>query len=136
MNRFHFWDRRIPALYGIGGLILIIFVLTFMVQQRIIFKTLASPGSQPKKVQITNITDSSFTVTYTTDDQVLGSIQYGIDKTIDKTAIDERDQAPSVTQRYTHSITVKNIKPSTVYYFAIKSGLDTYLDTNNIQYQV
>lgn len=127
------WDKRIPTLLGILFIGIGISLVTVLAQRRIIFFGNAAPSDIPKNMQVTNITDSSFTVTYTTDAKVLGVVSYGIDKNTPQTALDDRDQATSIpTQHTVHSITVAKLQPKTPYYFSIKSSETNYLHNNTL----
>lgn len=136
MRQDHFWNKRIPSLYGLGGIVVGMIVLIALTGQQTILRGNASATEEPKNIQITNITDDSFTLTYTTDSSVIGSISYGLDQTVNEVAFDERDTPPSSLQPHTaHSIKASHLKPDTLYYFSIKSGGGTYLK-NGSQYQI
>ena len=98
-------------------------------QTGIIFTGRAAPGNTPTGVTITNISDRSFTVTYTTADSVLGTVSYSEPGGEEIVAVDERDQKSGQPQAYTaHSVTVQNLKPNTLYSFSINSGGRTFRD--------
>ncbi len=127
------WNKRFPTLIGLLVIGIGIGALTFLSQHRMLFFSQASPSENPKNVQISNITDSSFTITYITDANVIGAVSYGVDKNIPQVALDDRDQLNGTsTFHTTHSITIKQLKPKTAYYFAIKSGGNTYLNNNSL----
>lgn len=130
------WDKKIPTLLGIilisGG----IFMTTMLTRSGVIFQSKAGPTQIPQQVRLSNISDSSFTVTYTTATPILGSVKYGTNATFGSTALDDRDQQKgTVTPFVTHYITVKNVRPSTKYLFAIVSGDNTY-DNNGQPFEV
>lgn len=125
----NFWNKRIPTLLGILLIVIGIGVTTFLVKQGGFFGVNASPTEQPQNVRITNITDNSFTISYTTADNVIGSINYGTNSNLSQTALDERDQQ-AVSSHKIHSIFVRNLNPETKYFFTITSGQNTYLNNN------
>ncbi|HZJ18628.1 MAG TPA: fibronectin type III domain-containing protein [Patescibacteria group bacterium] len=130
------WDKRIPTLLGILLITIGVALTSSLVKQGIIFITKASPTNVPKNVKITNSTDSSFTVSYTTDDKVIGSVNLGEDANLGQVMRDDRDQkSGELTSVKLHNITVRNLKPETNYFFTITSGQDTFSD-NNQPYQV
>lgn len=130
------WNKRIPTLAGLLLIALGIGTITYLTGHRILFLGNAAASEEPKNIQITNLTDSSFTVVYTTDATVIGSIAYGIDKNIPQTAFDDRDQPNGTpTLHNVHSVTVKKLQPKVTYYFSIKSGEETYLNNNQL-YQI
>jgi hypothetical protein len=130
------WDKRIPTLLGLVLILIGVGVTSFLVSKGIIFFGNANPSSNPKNVRITNITDSSFTVSYSTDASVAGSVNWGKEQTLGQIALDERDQqSESLVNHKVHSITVSNLSPSTKYYFSITSAQDKYLN-NGSPYEV
>jgi len=123
------WDKKIPTLLGLFLIIVGIGLTTFLVNQTALFKTKASPSDQPQNVRITNITDSAFTVSYTTADAVIGSINYGKSTTLGQSGLDDRDQQSGDFAAHTiHTATVRGLTPQTKYYFKITSGQNTYLN--------
>lgn len=130
--RNSFWDKRIPTLLGLFVILLGIVATTFLTNSAQLTQINASNSSQPKDVRITNVTDNSFTVSYTTDSPVSGSINYGKDKNLGQSSLDDRDQKNGKINNYLiHFITVKNLTPFTKYLFTIISGQKTYTTNNN-----
>ncbi len=130
------WNKRIPTLLGVFLIVVGIGVTSFLVEKGVIVVGNASPSSSPQNVRITNITDSSFTVSYSTDASVIGSLNYGSTSTLGQTALDDRDQQTGTLSNYSiHSITVRNLSPQTKYYFSITSGQNTFLN-NGLPFQV
>lgn len=127
------WNKRIPTLLGLFVISLAILGTTFLVGQRTFFTQEASPNSDPQEIRITNVTDSSFTVSYHTTSPVIGSLNFG-KTTLTQTVIDEKDRNTLVEHKI-HSFTVKNLSPSTKYFFTIVSGQNTY-QNNGVPYQV
>lgn len=126
-------SKKVPT--GLGLLLIIVGLVatTILVKNGGSFQINAGPGQDPKNIAITNTIDSSFTVTYTTDDQVVGTLNYGTSKdALDKVVLDDRDQLSQTINDYkVHSITVKNLEPETEYYFSITSGDKKYMDNNS-----
>ncbi len=123
------WYKRIPTLFGLILIGVGIFVFNYAVDHGVFFLTKASPTYAPEEIRTTNLTDSSFTVSYTTKDNVLGSLIYGKTPSGGKVALDDRDQQSGNPQPYTiHHITVKNLEPNTSYYFSITSSDKTFLN--------
>ncbi|PIP74289.1 MAG: hypothetical protein CO135_00705 [Candidatus Levybacteria bacterium CG_4_9_14_3_um_filter_35_16] len=130
------WEKRIPSILGIFLIIIGIIATSFLIQQGIIFITKAAPSNIPKNVRITNVTDSSFTVSYITDDKVIGSINLGPSKNLGQISRDDRDQQSGNLGTFRlHNITVRNLKPTTKYYFSIISGKDIFSE-NNQSYEI
>lgn len=126
------WDKRIPTLLGILLIIFGVGITSFLVSKGIILTGHASPTTNPQNVRITNITDNSFTVSYTTDAQVIGSLNYGKDQNLGQEALDDRDQQTgSLVNHEIHSITVRNLSSVTKYFFSITSGQDKFLNNGS-----
>jgi hypothetical protein len=127
--RKKFWDKRIPTLFGILLITIGVGITTFLVNQGVLFKSNASLTQQPQNVRITNITDNAFSVSYSTEDQIIGSLNYGVDAKLGNPALDDRNQQTGTLTPYrVHNITVRNLKPQTQYYFSITSGQENYLN--------
>ncbi len=120
-----FFNKRIPTIAGLLLLAIAVLATSYLVNTGVILFGGAAPSDNPQDVRITNISDTSFTVTYKTDAKVIGTISLLTPTT--QTILDERDQQSGVPQSYTvHSISVKNTKAETDYTFSITSGATTY----------
>lgn len=125
------WQKRIPTLLGLLFILVGVGLTSYLVKTGVIYVGRASPSNEPRNVRITNISDTSLSVSYTTDTKVLGSISYGKDITYGKTAIDDRDQqAGTATTHLLHHITIRDLKPNTRYVFSVISGQDTFLNND------
>lgn len=120
-------QQKIPTLVGI----LLVFGIVFLF--RLLFDTVtpyiskAAATAKPENVQITNISDTSFTVTWTTnvsatgvvlvDGNGFGSLYDERDEIVSKT-----DDKPRLGQYKIHSVIVRNAKPKTQYSIRIVSN--------------
>jgi hypothetical protein len=130
--RESFWNKKIPTILGILIIVIGVGITTFLANQSTLFKSNASLSNQPNDVRITNITDTSFTVSYSTNTQVPGSLNYGKDQNLGQSALDDRDQQSGNLANYNiHNITVQRLSQQTQYFFTITSGQDSY--SNNGQ---
>lgn len=118
-----FLDKEIPGLLGIAILVVGVIVTTYLVKGPSTFQIRANPENEPRNIQITNITDTTFSVAYSTNDEVIGTISYGENpKKLDTVVLDERDQLNQEINEYkAHLITANNLNPDTNYYFVINS---------------
>jgi len=57
----------------------------------------ASPTLTPNQLKITNVSDTSFTVSWLTEQSTSGFIKYGTDNNLSFTAADDRDQLSGKT---------------------------------------
>ena len=89
---------------------------------------LVLPVSQASAVdmahQVTNVGYKSFTVTWVTNGEETGYVNYGTSaSSLDNTAYDKRGQA---TEDNTHYVTTTDLTADTTYYYEIVSGGVTY----------
>lgn len=84
----------------------------------------ADQNSTPNQVKITNITDSSLTVSWITAKPVTGTVKFGAEiNNIKQKAMDDRDQLSGEAGLFeVHHVTLKNLNQKTKYYFKIESG--------------
>lgn len=123
------WYKKIPTLFGLILLGIGIISINLALKHGTFFTTRATPTYAPEQIRITNLTDTSFTLSYITKDSVLGTLSYGTDSSGGKVALDDRDQQSGNPLPYTmHHITVKNLKPDTNYFFKITSSDKIFLD--------
>lgn len=85
-------------------------------------KTQVASEILPQKVRVTNVADNKFSVSWTTQNNTQGAIEYGIvgDKITTK-VMDDRDDSVGGSYQ-THHVTVEGLQPSTQYAFRIVSG--------------
>lgn len=114
--------KKIPTLFalivllgGIGLSILFMNNTTSLIGQ-------ASPQNKPQNIRITNTNDTGFTVTYTTDAQIVAGLSYGTDpQNLAESVVDE-------TSSTIHVLNVTNLSPNTTYYYTITSGSEEFSD--------
>ena len=125
----NFWNKKIPTMLGLFLLVIGIGVTSYLSIIGVSPFGHAAPLENPKGLRITNVTDTSFTVTYTTDASVIGSLNVGKTSNLGDVALDDRDQAQGVpTPHRVHSITVRNLSPKIQYFFSITSGATNYFN--------
>ncbi|MCC7304174.1 fibronectin type III domain-containing protein [bacterium] len=102
-------------------------LLVYAVQKTTIFSPNAS-GAVPQLVTISNITDTSAAVAWSTGTQAtITHLQWGDTTTLSKTAGDFRDTRDNVTKaRKTHYVELTGLQPSTTYHYRIVAGDTTY----------
>jgi hypothetical protein len=74
---------------------------------------------QIENVQVTNLSDTSFSVSWTTDVTTTGYVHFGTTPALGTVAYDDRG---STLQDDTHHVTLNNLSPNTSYFFDIVSG--------------
>ncbi|HSA84109.1 MAG TPA: Ig-like domain-containing protein [Patescibacteria group bacterium] len=122
------WDRRLPAFLGFFVFAFSLFTIGWLSTNTVLFGTKAATDATPKNVQISNISDTSFTVSYLTDDASVGSLQYGKTNEIKQVVLDDEEKT-------VHSLTVTGLTPATEYQFSILSDSQIYLN-NGRDYSV
>lgn len=123
--------KTIPTILG-----LLATIITTILGGYLIEKTKGpisvSAQEKPLSVKITNITDRSFIVSWSTQSSTSGYIKVNNNN---KLFWDQRDQGENQPGDYfTHYITVNDLQPKTQYPFTIFSGNKPYKD-NNFQIQ-
>lgn len=124
------WQKKIPSLLGLILILLSIGITSFLAKNQTFFITRANPNYAPFDVRITNVTDSSFTVSYRTKEKTVGVINYGKDNNLGEKAGDDKVNE-GIISSYIHHITVKNLNPKTKYFFLIKSSDEDYLNKDS-----
>ncbi len=127
-------EIRLPTILGL--VVAIAGLVTGVVLLRLQLKTaaLAAAEETPNKVAVSNISDSSFTVSWSTERAAPGFVQYS-EKATDPDLVvsDERDQLNGAVGSYlTHFVTIKGLKPSTEYVFRLGSGKHLYDQGNGL----
>ena len=120
---------KIPTIVGVLFLVAGLAAGIILIQNTSIFRSGASPQAAPRNVRISNISDSSFTVTWQTDSQTFGFIKFGEGENLSQTAQDDIEKST------VHSATAKNLKPQIKYSFKVNSqGSD--FDSNGMPWAV
>jgi len=120
-------ELTIPTIIGIlavvGGLVAGVVLLNKPLRSLVG----ASPEETPKDVEITNISDTSFVVSWVTVKSTSGYVQYGEREKPELVISDDRDQERGEIGNYfTHLVSIKALKPETKYSFRIGSGRSLY----------
>lgn len=123
-----FWNQRLPSLLGMLVLIGSITTIFLLSRNAVLIGTRAATANIPKNIQVSNIADTSFTVSYTTDEKVIGAVAYGTDDKVGSLAPDERETTSKASEQHIHSFTIKALKPNTNYFFTVLSGTETFSD--------
>lgn len=84
--------------------------------------TVASPSSSPKDVEFTNVSDTSFTVSWTTEAETTAALLVSNKKEKARAYYDERDLSGKPGKYQTHMVTVRSVTPETTYNVSILSN--------------
>lgn len=134
-----FTQRQIPTLFGLGILIAaLVGGILFIGIGGGEFAPRATPQTTPKNVKITNVRDTSFTVSFLTDEATAGFIKYGVTASdLKNQASDDRDQLNgNVGQYQSHYITLRDLEPNTEYHFTLGTASIPRTDNNGVPFTV
>ena len=95
-----FWHKKIPNLFVFALLIGSLGTIFWLSNNAVIFRGRAAPNNAPENIRIANVSDTTFTVSYTTTDAVFGTLAYGTDGALGNVGYDDRDQISSTSQYY------------------------------------
>jgi len=110
------------ALVGLAGGL-------FLINRANVLFSRASSEAEPQNIKITNLSSSSFVVSWITSQATSGLISLGETSQTGLIKKDVRDQNSNQTGKFkTHYVFVDNLKPQTKYYFKILSGSKSYLN--------
>lgn len=123
-------ERKIPTLVGLllVGVLIVLFRYAFNEVSPLLTK--ASEGTFPQEVKVTNISDTTFTVSWITTQPSAGALRLGgnLERTMyydDRISVSS-SQSPPTQQHATHMVTVRSLKPETAYQFSIFSNGKPY----------
>jgi LPXTG-motif cell wall-anchored protein len=121
-------EIKIPTMVGLFVAIIGLVSGIWLVQEQVRKSIQAAGEETPHNVQISNISDTGFTVTWLTDTATSGYVQYGEGKTsLDMVVTDDRDQQKGMVDKYmTHLVTIKGLQPNTEYRYKLGSGKAMY----------
>lgn len=132
----HTSPRKIPTLLGIVLVVAIVGVVAVFFESTFRAPAGANPSFIPQDVRFTNITDSSFSVTWITQAPTTGVAEISSQQQKAQTVPDERDGNGILGKFSTHSITYRSAKPDTEYSVALRSNGAEFRDKNNRLYTV
>ncbi len=125
------WNHRIPTGAALIFLFLAIWVTSFFIQKGVIFVSRASPDKTPQNVVISNVTENSFTVNFTTTSQTVAGVSVeGAGAPF--VAYDQRNKSGGEQSPFfSHYITVSDLSPKTNYRFSVLSDGQTFLNNGD-----
>ncbi|MBI3980993.1 fibronectin type III domain-containing protein [Candidatus Microgenomates bacterium] len=124
-------EFKIPTLIAVVVLLVGLTVTAFATNFAQTLFTKASVTAEPKEVKISNLTDSSFSVSWITDEAVSGAVVYqSAGQGFSQPVLDDRVQGatPATDKFFVHHVSLRFLKPSTNYTFKIISGSKEYSD--------
>lgn len=130
-------EKRIPTVVALVLVFISIWVTSFLIQGRTLTVGLASGEIVPQNVKIANVSDTAFTVIFTTKKDTVAGIKIEASGNLESVVYDVRNtNKDKQTPYYSHFITADNLNPKTTYSFSIISGGKVFLDSNSKKYRV
>jgi len=119
VTKIHF-----PTALGLLILLVAVGLGIFFVKTRSGVKPETAAEIMPEQVRITNVSDTGFSVSWITSKETTGLIKFGEKvNELKQQALDDRDQlSGGEAAAAVHHVTLKNLLPTTKYYFKIESG--------------
>lgn len=125
---------KIPTILGILLVIAITAGVGFLFEFFSRSQTRASASVEPQNITATNITDSSFTLVWQTEEAASGTILALSDAGKKYSGFDERDATGKLGKYVTHSVTIRSLPPATLFNVTILSNGKKYpIDTKSYQ---
>ncbi len=123
-------EPHVPTLVGILILLIGLGATIFLVENSTKFLSYAAPEDKPQQVTIANITDTSFVVSWVTQNRTNGFIKYKEKNPVSflKIGYDNRDNMIKTSNRYTHYVNISSLKSNTGYEVVIVSNQHEYND--------
>jgi len=122
----------------IVGLLMVVVVvgaIIFAVERSLRAPSNASGSQEPKEVEVTNVGDSTFTVSWITSQEATGTLLVSSPSKSNRIYYDERDAVGKLNSYVSHSITVRDAQASTPYTFKILSNGRQY-DNAGAAYEI
>jgi len=121
---------KLPTILGMFILLISIATGVYLINSKQLFKLAANVEALPKNVRVTNITDSSVTVTWTTDIESKGFVKWGKgEMSLGKIALEEGSDKSSV-----HSANLIGVETASNIFIKINSDGNDY-DNDGISWQ-
>jgi Bacterial Ig-like domain/Purple acid Phosphatase, N-terminal domain len=121
---------KFPTIVGLLLVVTFVGSIVFVSERAFRGPTEASISTQPKTVELSNISDTSVTVNWITQAAATGVIEISSSLTNRLVAYDERDSNGKLGKYVTHSVTTRNLKPNTEYTIRILSNGKSYTDAS------
>jgi len=120
-----------PTILGVLVLFFGMFAGVFFLRNAQVFRIGASADAAPKDIRISNITDSSVTITWSTDKQTVGMLNWG-SKENDTSRLEIEDS--NNQKYYNHNISLTGLTANTNYFYKINSD-GTAFDNGGISWK-
>ncbi|HET7099218.1 MAG TPA: fibronectin type III domain-containing protein [Patescibacteria group bacterium] len=124
--------NRIPTIIGIVMLVVGIFAGVFFLNMNQVFRIGADVKTAPTDIRVSNISDNSATISWTTDKESLNFISWGESAN----SLPKIEKETEADQKFvTHSITLTGLTPGKKFFYKINSDGTNY-DNKGIAWEV
>lgn len=121
------FDKRVPTIFALIILVIIVGISTLLIQKGVFYVGRAAPDTQPQNLSTSNVTDTSFTIFFTTSGMTDSVLALTDARTGSSIAFDDRDKKSGAHNKYfSHHITVPNLNPNTSYTYRLIVGGKDY----------
>lgn len=121
------FPNKFPTLIGL--FLILACIGTILLVERMLRSPSGASGShEPKNIHITNISETSFAFSWTTDALSIGTILVSSSGMSNRIYYDERDDSGKLGKYNTHRITVRDAHPNTGYTIKLMSDGSQYLN--------
>lgn len=115
-------NLKLPTFLGLIILVFGVVTGVMLINSKQVFKIGASIETTPKNIRVSNITNSSITVSWTTDKETTGFVKWG--KTINSTSKVALEEGSA--KSLVHSVSILGIDANSQIYFKINSESEDY----------
>lgn len=130
---------RFPTILGLAILLIGLAAGVVLVKQRQQLSSKAAEAAPtPENIAVSNITEKSFTVSWTTATPVIGYLQTGLaGDSLSRRVADDRDQQLAApVAAVAHYVTVNGLEANTTYQFRIGEGVGASFDQGGAPFSV
>lgn len=130
------FEKKLPTTLAILIIATSILITSYLIKQGTNLISRASPDITPTNIKISNIKDSSFSISFITPGQTKAFINFGENQDLGNIFYDVRDkESQNQTARFSHYFNITNLKPDTNYFFTIISGGNTFYQNSQQPFQ-
>ena len=127
-------ERKIPTIIGLLLVAFAVMIFRFAFDRVSPLLTRASVSHVPQNITVSNLSDSAFTISWITNEETTGALVIeNMNAPIydDRLSITTESNQRAKQSFSTHSISVRSLKPETVYRYRILSGGKKFLNNGN-----
>ncbi len=119
---------KIPTILGLVLVVLIVGSIIVVSEFMLRGSSVASESIKPQSVELTNLSDVSFSVSWTTQAPATGVVEVSSSLAKRVVAYDQRDSAGKLGKYTTHAVDVRNLNPDSDYIIRILSNGKAFTD--------